>query len=191
MWGSIIGAAIGGAASLIGGSAQNKANQRVAAEQMAFQERMSGSAYQRAVKDMKLAGINPMLAYSKGGATTPGGAGLPMGNPIGAAGGKIASSALALRRTNAETSQIEADTRLKLQQDRTEINKQVHINQQTHLAYSQRKIYEQNLVTAKAHAQGARTEMRIDQSDYGQFLRWMGRLNPFSSSALNVRRLGK
>ena len=61
-----------------------------------WQEHMSSTAYQRAVEDMKKAGLNPILAFANGGASTPGGS---AGTISGASMGLASSSALGISRS--------------------------------------------------------------------------------------------
>lgn len=88
MWGQIGAALLGGysarRASKSASSdtaATNFATAQSVDKQMAFQERMSNTSYQRGMADMRKAGLNPILAYKQGGASAPSGGAYTAQNP--------------------------------------------------------------------------------------------------------------
>lgn len=96
----IFGAVLGA----VGGLLANKSREREAEKNRDFQAEMSGTSYQRAMQDMKAAGLNPMLAYSQGGASVPVGAMAQVEN-IGAS-----AAAAYQQQLSGEAAEQQADT---------------------------------------------------------------------------------
>lgn len=111
MWWAPLAVAGGAAlAQVIGQDSANKANERMSEDQMRFQERMSSTAHQREVKDLRAAGLNPILS-ANAGASTPAGASATSENVMeGAAATAMQLSMLKgdLAKQKAETDLLDA-----------------------------------------------------------------------------------
>jgi hypothetical protein len=100
------GPIIGGAVSALGALNQNRQNEALSKAQMDFQERMSNTAHQREVADLRAAGLNPILSGTGGiGASTPAGQTAKMEN-VGEAG---INSALNALTSMAQAAQAQAE----------------------------------------------------------------------------------
>lgn len=115
----LIGAAIGGLGSIFTNQTNkenvektNAANAQQAQLNRDFQERMSSTAYQRGMTDMRAAGLNPILAYQKGGASSPGGAQAAMTTPhVENVAQNAVSTAMQLKRNVAEVQNLQQTNR--------------------------------------------------------------------------------
>lgn len=143
----LAGGVIGG--SIIGAGSQhntNEANQDFARE-------MSSTQYQRAVEDMRAAGINPVMAASNGGASSNGVQNTAPGAQIG---NGIANAARLINETN------QAEANIKQQNQNTAVAKQLEnkTKEETKLVQANTAVQQanakiQNAQVAKEETKGA------------------------------------
>lgn len=150
--GDIAAGALGAGISAWGQSSANAANAKMTREQMRWQEHMRGTSWQTAVKDMRAAGINPMLAVSQGGAGTGSASSIPQ-QSIAPDIPRHISSALEVSRFNKE---------LELLQSQID-----NVNSQTN--------------AVNVGADKTRQDIKINEPQASVSDTWLGRIMPYFS----------
>lgn len=156
-WGALATSLIGGAASAYGQYQANKENRKLAKEQMDFQERMSSTAHQRQVKDLRAAGLNPILSANSG-ASSPAGATATMENALE----KGVSSAIESRRLKKEMDAVDSQTSLNRAQESAAESQALLTTNSAKVAKEQLKQLESQTDAVRSESKLRKTQAEID-----------------------------
>jgi len=182
---ALLSSLVGGATSLLGGLFQNSSAKSAAASQQKFQEKTLRHQYQWGMEDMRKAGLNPILAYKQGGAGSASGSSYTPQNVGSAAvqgASTAAQSAIAQAMQDAQLENIKADTGLKNDQAATQTALQLQSRMaaaqsaaQTGKTNQETALLGYQANSAKAAAAKAETDLRLNQSQIGQIMRYIER----------------
>ncbi len=176
--GSVISAGAGLAGGLLsksGAAKRNEAQIASAREQMEFQKMMSDTAHQREVKDLRAAGLNPILSATGGsGASTPGGAQAQIQDELTPAVSTALQSAqieAALKNVRMETERAASDADLKDEQANVAVHQKEKILLEKENVKAVTRHNEALATAAELVIPGLTVESEIDKEGTGDISR--------------------
>lgn len=174
----------GGLVSAWGASKQRKHARKEAKKMRDFQERMSNTAMQRRVEDLRAAGLNPILAATQGGASSPGGAMAPVNDPVGAG---LSTARARLRERQEVRNMREAGKLTSAQEALTQWQKAVTRNNESATWHSARIIRNEADLSDKLK----RLDTKIYSDKMGEILRRAQLMSSPVTSAAGAMKLFK